>query len=403
MTLLADLHSGTHGIRFNPPFPLQLELDQDTIAAFRDQEHRVDWYLEFSPLIVDLSARHDDVLREDLHIDTATVFESYFKKVEQGRNSNESIMSVPLTKRDPTWSPVISERVTIGGVPALTVIHRLTYTAGDERIKGRIIIPLEQGTLYFSALRRANMTGEREALLRILHTPSAEDIEHRSPSQAAIDDPVLDDKFPDHPLTVVRRALRWALTTPLDMTITAPLPTDPDETLELKNAGCTIRVPPRFRFCPRMAAAMDPSLTPFIRATVPQAGSYTFDVWRLPDVTVTGRQSMRELRGWAEEHLRGWRQEGDSDFEIQSNEFPMPDDRPGLSTFVQFRIDGNMNHGVANWFVDHDGTVFRICAAGSVSRSREVLLKVVNESTSTWRRLPGDIKRPSRWWKLFTK
>lgn len=53
-------------------------------------------------------------------------------------------------------------------MPALALIHRLTYMPEDERIIGRIIIPLEQGTVYLSALRRANMTGEREAVLSYL-------------------------------------------------------------------------------------------------------------------------------------------------------------------------------------------------------------------------------------------
>lgn len=421
MTLLADLRRGTYGLRFNPPSSLDLEVDQDTFTSFRDEEHQVDWYLEFSPLIVDLSIGHDDILREDLRIDTIAVFESYFEQSRKGSGSSaappplhptgsaaaaaERLFSEPRTRREPTWSRVVSvERITFFGVPALEVIHRLAYTAGDELIIGRIIIALEQGTLYFSALRRANMTGVRESLLSIIHTPSSNDGAHQHPQmlQAEIDAPALDDKFPDHPLTVIRRALRWALTTPMDVTVMAPLPLDRDEIVELPNSGCTIRLPPRFRFCAKMAAAMDPSLTPFIRATVPQTGSYSFDVWRVPDVTVTGRQALQQLRRLAEEHVRGWKHEGDPDFDMESGELPLFDGRPMLSTFVRFRVDGHMNHALANWFIDHDGRVFRVCAAGSLSRSREELMRVVHESTLSWKRLPGDSKTSSKWWDIFS-
>lgn len=121
MTLLADLRSGTYGLRFNPPPSFNLEVDQDTIAAFQDEEHRVDWFLEFSPLIVDLSIRYDEILRKELHIDTVTVFESYFKKSRQ-----QAVASAPAQidptgpvgsplktaclcrRRDPTWAPVHS-------------------------------------------------------------------------------------------------------------------------------------------------------------------------------------------------------------------------------------------------------------------------------------------------------
>lgn len=154
---------------------------------------------------------------------------------------------------------------------------------------------------------------------------------------------------------------------------------------------------------PAVLLAVHGSLSLFTRATVRQDGSYSFDVWRVPEVTVKGRQALQQLRSLAEEHLRGWKHEGDPEVEIESTEFPMLDGRIGLSTFVRFYVGGNMNHAVANWFVDHDGTVFRICAAGSLSRSREELTKVVNEITSTWRRLAGDTKTSSKWWNLLSR
>lgn len=420
MSLLDDLRSGTCGVRFNPPPSLRLEADRDSFASFRDEEHRVDWYLEFSPLIVDLSIGHEDVLREDLRIDTVAAFESFFElglqsstagqavgRTESAQAAAENILSAPRTKKDPTWSPLVSvERVSFGGVPALEVIHRLTYTAGDERIIGRIIIPLEQGTLYFSALRRANMTGVRESIILLGKMPfpnESDYLRHPLVVQAEIDDPALDEKFPDHPLSVIRQGLRWALTTPLDVTVTAPLPLERDDIVELPNSSCTIRLPPRFRFCPKLAAEMDPSLTPFTRATVPQTGSYTFDVWRLPSVTIKGSHAGQHLRRLAEEHLRAWNREREPDVETESVELPLLNDRPIVSTFVRFCVDGNMNHAVTNWFTDYDGMVFRVCAAGPLSRPREDLRKAVNESTLAWKRLPGDLKRRSNWWNLFSQ
>lgn len=419
MPLLSDLRRGTHGIRFTPPSHWGLDTDQDTFASFRDTAHRVDWYLEFSPLIVDLSIRHDAVLRDDLRLDTIAVFESYCEMARQESGSPspasvadqaeavvsaaERIRALPRTRREPTWSPVVSvERATFAEVPVLVVVHRLTYAPGDELIIGRIVIPLEQGTLYFGALRRANETGVRESVLSIINSSSSQD-GGGIVSQAEIDSPALDEKFPDHPLSVIRRALRWALTTPLDITVMAPLPLECDETVELPNVGCRLRIPPRFRFCPAIAAKMDRSLTPFTRATVPQAGSYAFDVWCVPSVKITGPDALARLRSFAEEHVRGWRKEGDADFELESGECPLPDGRLGVKTFVRFCVDGHLNHAVANWFTDQDGTVFRLCAAGTVSRSREELTSVVDDSTVTWRRLPGDLKKLSKWWDVFSR
>ncbi|MBH0203884.1 MAG: hypothetical protein HP496_16695, partial [Nitrospira sp.] len=177
MSLLADLRHGTYGIQFNPPPPFALEVDKDTFASFRDEDHRVDWYLEYSPLIVDLSPSLEEILRADLHIDTTAVFESCFESSRHRQDSSagtERSLSLPRTKREPTWSPVISvHRVTLGGVPALQVIYRMAYAPGDELIIGRMILPLAQGTVYLSALRRAEVTGVRESVLAITTLPSA--------------------------------------------------------------------------------------------------------------------------------------------------------------------------------------------------------------------------------------
>lgn len=420
MSLLADLHAGSHGLQFTPPSSWQLDADEDAFVSFRDATHRVDWYLEFSPLIVDLSTRHDELLREDLRHDTITVFESYFAMaqtespippVEQGadldavtRETVHNLLSLPRTKRDSNWSPVVSiERATISDVPVLVVIHRLTYSAGDELIIGRIVISLEQGTIYLSALRRADMTGVRESFLVITrqHTVEEGDAGLSEISQAMIDDPTLDERFPDHPLSAIRRALHWALTTPLDLRIRTPLSPEPEAPITLPRSGCSITPPPRFRVCPAMAAKMDSSLTPFIRATVPQGGSYGFDVWRVPSLSIKGRQATQRLRRIAEEHMREWGRDGDPAVEFEWVEYSIRDGLPGVSTYVSFHVHGQRNHAVANWFVDHDGTVFRVCMAGSISRSREELTAAVNDSTGTWQRLPEDVRPCSPWWKLF--
>jgi hypothetical protein len=151
-----------------------------------------------------------------------------------------------------------------------------------------------------------------------------------------------------------------------------------------------------------MAETMGPSVAPFTRTTVPQTGSYTFDVWRAPSIRNKGQQAMQQLRHVAEDNLRGWKREGETDVEIESVELPPLDGRPLLRTVVRFTVNGHPNHAVANWFIDHDGAVFRVCAAGSLSRSREELTIAVTDSTLSWKRLPGDLKPRAKWWKVFS-
>lgn len=380
MTFLADLRKGTLGVRFTPIPTMVLVEDGQTDAVFRDLEHQVGWHITISPLMVDLSARHDQLLHEDLRIDSIEVFESTFYREVQAHDPS----SRPRTA-DPTWSPIVSvEQITCGGAPAMVVIHRVTYAPGNELIAGRLVIPLERGTLYISAISRATTTGMRESVLAVLRPSSVEE----RLTQSQIDDPALDNKFPTHPLTLIRRALRTALTAPLHVTVVTPLGEDDGGVMQLRAAGCMVRPPPRFRFSPAIAARMSPSLAPFSRATLPEAGAYLFDVWRLPDVTIKGRDALTQLGRVAEETVRQHEQEGATDIELESFSLPTLDGRPTWGTVARFRAGGTVVQSSATWFADRDGAVFRISAGGPPSRSLKELVEVVAQAVSSWSRLP---------------
>ena len=53
---------------------------------------------------------------------------------------------------------------------------------------------------------------------------------------------------------------------------------------------------------------------------LPQIDSYTFDVWRVPSVTHKGPHAQQQLSDLAEEHVRGWTNEGGADVEVESGE-----------------------------------------------------------------------------------
>jgi len=114
--------------------------------------------------MVDLSTRHDDVLRENLRIDTIAVFESYFARggpgpsastmaqtiepAESAAGSAERIVFGPRTRREPTWSPVVSvERVISCGVPAFEVIHRLPFGRAEQPAFG-IVCYSSRGNVF---------------------------------------------------------------------------------------------------------------------------------------------------------------------------------------------------------------------------------------------------------------
>lgn len=53
---------------------------------------------------------------------------------------------------------------------------------------------------------------------------------------------------------------------------------------------------------------------------LPQIDSYTFDVWRVPSVTLKWPHAQQQLSDLAEEHVRGWTNEGGADVEVESVE-----------------------------------------------------------------------------------
>jgi len=376
-----------------------------------DDERKVSWQATYMSPIVDLDRDHDHLLLDDLRRDAVSIFETQFFEQQTLRDnerkanrkwwrkilggSANKVLELPPRTSDPNWSPVVSlAHTNVMRSASLDVIHRLTYARGDELVVGQIIIPLEAGTLYVSAWSRAGTTGIREALLteRVIAETATSDLDEEAifrlgPSQDEIDDPALDEDFLEHPLSLVRNALKWFHESGLVIEVSRPFIKLVDPHAVLPNVGCEITPPHRFVSWPTISADLSSTLAFFTRSTLPMVEPQLFDVWRIPDLLIGEKGSQENLRRVAFEATQGWTKEGATDIDMETWPLPQREGRIGVGSYTRFSTVNGPTQSAAHWIADNDGTVFRITAGGPMYLKKEELVQRINQAADTWRRL----------------
>lgn len=354
--------SGHFGLRWSLPGAFEPMKEGPQLLLARDPERRVAWLLRVFPWRFDLRPSSDAALRADLEADARHLFEAAFKPAEWPPGSGEK--SRPRTA-DPGWSPLVDvERVHIGEAPALRVVRRGTYQPGAEVLAGSLLVPLAEGFAELTALARAGQTGLRESVL-MLSRPGAPPAGETPtfPSQAEYDDPAHDAAFPDHPLSVVRAALRWLLSE-AGLEVTAPAVPPPEGEQVVEAARCAVTLPPRYLFVPREVMPMSPTLASFVRAGLGEAPTRMLDVWRLAE-RLPGRDVAHALQRLAVESTARWVDEGVVDLEQEAE--IVGGDRAGAAvrTLVHFKVGDSARVSAMRWRADEDGTVLRVAVSAA--------------------------------------
>jgi hypothetical protein len=365
------LRAGDFGLRF--PFPDSFQMiDEFPLGAnFLDENRNVAWHIGFSPSPLVLDPEHDALLRRDI------------KMFLRGRFETET----PRTL-DPEWSPLVDmEYATLPGSTALLIVYRSAYEPGNEALVGELYVPLSTGHVYFDARCRVGTTGFRESYL------VAQAIDRgRSPGQAAaiaqseIDDPRHDARFPRHALSIVRAAMRW-LVESADIEVTDPMSISTEEETRLEDAECAVVLPPRYALNPTMSHRMAEGLIIANRVCPPGSSSMSLDIWRLPANVITGWNAKGRLKRLAAQTIRNCKREGASQIRLQTRGLPDYDGRTQIETYVRFHSGADYVHSVMWWFVDTDGQVFRVAAAGPQFVPRSELTAHVEAVVGSWRRL----------------
>lgn len=403
MSFKEALASGSLGLRWSLPAAFELKKEGPSLTFARDPDRNVAWLLRVFPWPLDLRRSFDEALRADLEADTRQLFEAAFKPIEWPPGSKEK--RGPRTA-DPRWSPIIEvEHVRVGEAPALRLVRRMTYQPGEEVLCGSLLVPLARGFAELTAIARAEQTGLREATL-MMKRPGGSSTESKVPflSQAEYDDPEHDALFAEHPLSLVRGALRWLLAD-AGLEVTEPAVEPPEGAYVVEAAGCTVILPPRYLFVPRELMPMSPTLASFARVGLGDAPLQLLDVWRLPD-RLSGRDRGRALKRFAVEHTERWTSEGVTDLEQEAEIVTGDEPHTAVRTLVRFKVGDKHKVSAMRWRADEDGTVFRVTATAAPYVPAPKLRDQADAVMASLRRLnvedEGGTGAPKKsWWKVW--
>lgn len=397
MSLGRALARGTCGVRWRPGRDLQQVEDGEHEALWRAADGCMVRALR-SPLPFGLDGDDalDPVLRADLEASARAAFVAHWAArppAERGRCRTD----------DASWSPVIEARgLALCGGAALRVIRRVAYAPGDELVVGHVVVPVVDGHVDLQLLAGARTTGMRESLLLETRMRMGQPLpaDGGALAQAELDRPDADARFPQHPLSIVRRRLD-ALIGAGELAVPHPAPPPPRES-RLEPAGCTIVAPPRFRLVPPGVLRLSPTLCTFARPGL-DGWLRLFEVWRLDERIASGDRHAR-LEALAAATIAGWEREGARDLATRARRLDAA--RPTVEQEVRFEVGGGARLGVYRWFVDDDGVVFRLGAAGGGGEDVEALRAEVTAAAPTWRRLDPRGLAPATtaarpWWKRW--
>lgn len=392
-----QVESGTCGIRWCVPPGVELAEDGARRALWRDRDG-VLHVVSRSPWPFALGAAGgelDPTLRADLEASSRAAFVATW---QEAADAGRSTVGRPRTD-DAAWSPLVEATpVALAGGDAVAVVRRVTYTPGDELIAGELIVPVADGHVVVAILARSTFTGTRESVTMLTGGHLEADV---IPAQAVFDRRELDAQFPQHPLSIVRRALD-ALTAAGAIEVTRPAPRSPREVI-LTEAGCAITPPPRFVRLPRGLLPLSPTLCMMARLGV-DGWRRMFEVWRLPAEDTAGDAT--ELAKLADRIIAAWEHEGATDIRASTRTLPELDGRPQVEQQVRYRSAEGAELSCFRWLLDGDGTIFRIGASGDGDVAPDTLRAELAAAVPTWRRLdaPGPARPPPPrrpWWKVW--
>jgi hypothetical protein len=326
------LESGEHGVRWTPPAGEVLR-ETEREVVLRDAGG-LRWQLSALPAPFGLAPEEDEALAADLQLSARSAFEGYWNA-----HPKLTIGARPRSD-DLSWTPLIESSVaTIGSGRCLRVMRWLAFAPGDEAVVGQLIVPVAQGTVEARVL-------SRDA----------------------------------HPMSRVRAALDAAAA---GLEIVAP-PAPPGEVV-LEDAGCAFVPPPRFRLEPGLKAA--PGQRVFYRAGL-DGWRRILDVWRLGVATLKeGIDPRPSLAARADSMIEAWTREGCE--EIKTVTRPIGDFRgcPQVAQYVQFKVRGGLSHTLHRWWLEPDGTCYRIGTNGPPAVSELDLHADVEAIQASWRLL----------------
>jgi hypothetical protein len=411
--LRAQLRSGECGVSWVPPESAEVMEEDEFLLLLRDPVARVVWQVNWSPFPFALAAAHDEALRADIEISAREAFDKAWKPP-----AADEVQPQRRTE-DPTWSPVIEHgRFDLPGGTALRLLRRIAYQPGREIVAGHVIVPTAIGHLDFRAMAQATVTGLRETVVTATRSQERErdigatepgtevpasdddaedsDIGRPFPPQAVYDDPSLDARFPDHPLTLVRQAV-GKLCDSVAIKRAAP---GAIEVVQLEGPRCAFAVPPRYVPMPAGGMGMQPTLRILVRVGI-ESWHRNIEIQRLDNVRFRNRDPRTELCSLARNTIANWEREGATDIKATVAAINDFEERPQAQQSVSMSAEGLPFRTIFRWWVEPDGVVYRLGSGGPPGIPDADHVALLDGVLASWRRLDA-IQPPRRpWWRIW--
>jgi hypothetical protein len=391
----AKLKSGALGVSatFPEAWPVEASFKNDGFVL-SDPDHGVNWAVVHSPFPMNLQSDEEHLLEQDIRDAARVAFDAEVRR-SSAEHPDEAARSIglPITL-DPGWSPVVDLRHTaLDGGPAVLIIHRLAHQVGNEIVCGRILIPTANGVTELECRATDTTSGVRQSLVLVMCAEAGALRKTASPValHSFFDDARHDSLVPDA-LSRVRGALAWL--TGIDgvnLRVTSPPQLPDGDAIALEEAGCSIRIPPRYVRV-RAQTSLAKSLVPFARVpfSVLLSPPWLMDVYRVDNPGAISDSD--ELRDLGQRMTQSWSDDGG--VAIESIESRMVSARPDhleVRLMALFRVDGRPTRAIQHWIkpmeANANGSVWRL----SISVDADVIIdrfeREMDALAASWQRI----------------
>lgn len=384
MGLVDDLAAGVRGVVCRLPAGNVLGEDPNSVAMRAPEEFGVGIHVVHAPWRMDLAS----TTRNDFEVELQRALRFLFEQQHEKATRDSEGEAVPARTRDPAWSPLIELEIVELGAPAVWFCFRREYAPGREKLTGRFVLPVADGTVVMSFLADEGMTGYRESVLWLKRDEELNRGPTEHPGQAYFDDPAHDALFPIHSLARIRAARRWFESKEGGaLRITRGAPVAGGEVV-LEEADCAVCPPPRYVRLPAGTLPMAKSLATFSCVTLADGLPAMINVWKLGR-RLRRRRYEAELTELALAYTKGWASEGARNIDVQhSIERSGPDNaRAEVHLAIRFEVGESSVTEAQIWFVCADGEVYRIGSSAPPPTPPEELVAHVRLVRQSFRRL----------------
>ncbi len=386
MGLLDALGDGSAGVGLRLPPGVEVLEDGPTAARWFDPSLGLIGLASTSPFTVAIHEGGSPTLRERLEADARRNFAR-----EHVRLAQEGALAPKIGMRteDPSWSPIVElRRLCVPGGRVLRCVYRLSYQPGHEGIWASLFCPVAEGTVTITGLCLVQPTGLRESILMagLRQKQTGESGEIELPGQAYLDAPEHDPSFPNHGLTLLRRALdTWVDAEAGALEITRPaVRVVEGSRVALPASGCSIVPPPGFRLLRPELLQSSATLSTFALAGLDPLAPTLVDVWSLPpDPEVRSASSLARM---AEDICARWADEGATKVQTTTWAVEVDTDPRAVRSLTRFEVQGEPKLALGHWLLCEDGALFRISLSIEPPSTPEVWAVAFDAVVASWQR-----------------